>query len=91
MKKLFLALLAFVTVYSCQKKEMDVAPQQVEVIFGIDNIDPTNGLKSPGDWLCPTDPVTGELLEPTKAFIEITDGVTTQYYSPAVFRLNGKL
>ncbi len=90
MKKLFLVLLAFVTVYSCQKKELDV-PQEVEVVFGIDNIDPTNGLKSPGDWICPTDPLTGELLEPTKAFITITDGITTQYLNPAVFRLDGKL
>ncbi len=85
MKKILFLVLAMAVAFSCQKKEIETPNADVEVVFGIQKVDPNDGLKATDPPTCPTDPVTGELLEPAYAEIYINDGVSTTMYSPTVF------
>ncbi|MBE0651863.1 MAG: hypothetical protein IH595_13605 [Bacteroidales bacterium] len=88
MKKLFLILLAALTIISCNKKPDPVSSLSTQdVSFGIEEINSNAGLKaSPADgWNCAT-------INPDHAWITITapDGTKSDYY-PQLFTLDGKL
>lgn len=87
MKKYLIVVVLTALVFGCQKKtDVVVEPQSVEVVFGAVEVNPSDGLKSTDDWICPTDG-NGDLIEP--AYAEITiDGTV---YSPSVYRMDGKL
>jgi hypothetical protein len=85
-KKFILIILAALTLFTCQKKESDPLAQQ-DVFFSAVQVDPGAGLKSTDDWdwQC-------QDLDPVYAKIKIgTTEANAKYYTPAVFRLDGKL
>jgi len=92
MKKLVFVFLAATLIFGCQKKDVKPVQIQQDVVFDVSNVTPGGGLKSTADWEweCPTDG-QGNILEPVSAEIDISDGTTTTTYTPAVFRLDGKL
>ena len=93
MKKLLLVFLASALVFGCQKKDVQPVQIQQDVVFNVSNMTPGfNGLKSTTDWTweCPTNQ-DGSLMEPASAEIIIDDGTVETTYTPAVFKLDGKL
>ena len=91
MRNLLWVLLVVGLVVSCQKREQNIGPLQTEIAFNILQIDPEgNDLKTDASPSCPTDEY-GNLLQPDHAEIDIFDGTRTTTYTPAVFRLDGKL
>jgi hypothetical protein len=88
--KLFvLVVLIAAVVFSCQKKDSE--PVQQDVVFSAIQIDPGAGLKSTDDW----DWKCVDGLNPVYAIIEIADDsagtIDKKTFTPAVFRLDGKL
>jgi hypothetical protein len=88
-KLLFLVVLIAAVVFSCQKKDSE--PVQQDVVFSAIQIDPGAGLKSTDDW----DWKCVDGLNPVYAMIEIADDsagtIDKKTFTPAVFRLDGKL
>ena len=91
MRNLLWVLLVVGLVVGCQKTEQNIGPLQTEVAFNILQVDSAdNDLKTGFSWTCLTDEY-GNLLQPDHAEIDVFDGTKTTTFTPAVFRLDGKL
>jgi len=84
-RKTLILLLLILAIFSCQKKENEKATPE-DVVFTALLMDPGAGLKSTNDTIRCQD------LDPVYAMVKIgTTPENAKFYSPAVFRLDGKL